>query len=45
MSHANRLVNALDNTDECTSLMLEKSLGQTGIAGLRELDKPLWRWG
>jgi len=45
VSHANRLVNALDGTGECSSLMLEKSLGQTSIAGLRELDKPLWRWG
>lgn len=44
ISHAPRLVHCLEGLEECTRLTLEKVLGRTEVAGLRELDKPLWRW-
>ncbi|MCP4432306.1 MAG: AAA family ATPase [Gammaproteobacteria bacterium] len=44
ISHANRLINTLEGSEECNSLHLEKCLGQTQIAGLGILDQPLWQW-
>ena len=44
ISHASRLIAALENADECNSLQLEKSLGQTQIVGQGMLDEPLWQW-
>jgi len=44
VSHANRLIAALENADECNSLRLEKELGQTLLVGQGMLDEPLWRW-
>ncbi len=44
ISHARRLVNTLEGSEECTSLHLEKCLGQTLITGQSLLDQPLWRW-
>ena len=44
VSHAQRLVNALDGEDACVCMALEKNLGQTQVAGLRELDQPAWQW-
>jgi predicted ATPase len=34
VSHANRLINALNGQPECQQIGLEKSLGQTGWTGL-----------
>jgi len=34
----------LEISDDCNSIMLEKDLGQTQIAGQGMLDEPLWRW-
>jgi len=44
ISHSNRLINALEKSEECESLHLEKSLGQTKIAGLGLLNTPSWQW-
>lgn len=44
VSHANRLVAALNNSPDCCSVELEKSLGQTGILGQDPLDEPPWKW-
>lgn len=44
ISHANRLINTLERAAECNSLHLNKSLGQTQIAGQGMLDEPLWQW-
>ena len=44
VSHAPRLIAALDRADECNSVHLEKSLGQTEVAGQGMLDQPAWRW-
>ena len=44
ISHANRLINALECAEECNSLHLHKSFGQTELAGLGMLDLPPWQW-
>lgn len=44
VTHASRLVAALEDHELTESIALEKDLGETQIRGLRELDKPPWRW-
>jgi predicted ATPase len=44
VSHASRLIAALENLAGCHSLQLEKELGQTQILGQSLLDEPLWYW-
>jgi predicted ATPase len=44
VSHASRLVAALEELPDCNTLCLEKSFGETRIVGLRELDAPPWKW-
>lgn len=43
VSHASRLIAALEASENCNTLMLEKDLGQTQIIGQGMLDEPLWR--
>ncbi|ALN87068.1 recF/RecN/SMC N terminal domain protein [Lysobacter capsici] len=44
VSHASRLISALEADDDCNSLHLEKQFSQTGIAGQGMLDAPAWYW-
>ncbi|WP_085598107.1 MULTISPECIES: AAA family ATPase [unclassified Pseudomonas] len=44
VSHARRLIAALQEDPECNCIVLEKELGQTGIVGQRQLDEPAWYW-
>ena len=44
VSHASRLIAALERSEMCNSVHLEKSLGQTQIAGQGVLDEPMWSW-
>lgn len=44
ISHASRLIAALESAGECNSIQLDKSLGQTQIAGQGLLDQPAWHW-
>jgi predicted ATPase len=44
VSHAARLIAALEERPDCNSVMLEKDLGETGIAGADRLDRPRWQW-
>ena len=44
VSHANRLISALENSEQCNSLCLEKILGQTQVLGQGMLDEPSWHW-
>lgn len=44
VSHARRLIAALQEDLECNCIVLEKELGQTGIVGQRLLDEPAWYW-
>ncbi|MGL6246090.1 AAA family ATPase [Pseudomonas sp.] len=44
VSHARRLISALQKDPECNCIVLEKNLGQTGIVGQRSLDEPAWHW-
>lgn len=44
VTHAPRLIAALEEQQECNSVMLEKEFGETRIVGANELDMPPWRW-
>lgn len=44
VSHAARLIAALEQLPDCHPLVLEKEYGQTGLADLRDLDVPSWHW-
>lgn len=44
VSHATRLIAALEQDENCNSIALEKSLGQTQIVGQGMLDEPSWHW-
>jgi len=44
VSHAPRLIAALEQNAQCQSLLLEKELSETRVAGLGELDVPAWHW-
>ena len=44
VSHAQLLTDALLADPACTSLRLEKELGETRIEGQRMLDAPAWQW-
>ena len=44
VSHARRLISALQQDPECNCIVLEKDFGQTGIVGQRMLDEPAWYW-
>ena len=44
VSHAGRLINALNTSPDCHAIELEKELGQTKVKGLGMLDEPPWHW-
>jgi predicted ATPase len=44
VSHASRLISALEEDPDCQSITLEKDLGETRIVGQRLLDQPPWHW-
>ncbi|MDD1779872.1 AAA family ATPase [Enterovibrio sp. ZSDZ35] len=44
ISHANRLINALNAHPDCNAIELEKALGQTEVQGQGMLDTPNWHW-
>ncbi|MGY2292467.1 AAA family ATPase [Pseudomonas sp. SDO528_S397] len=44
VSHASRLIAALEQDESCNSIVLEKVMGQTQIVGQRVLDEPAWQW-
>jgi predicted ATPase len=44
VSHAPRLIAALEESRGCNSIALEKELGETRIAGAGRLDRPAWQW-
>lgn len=44
VSHASRLISTLEDAEECNSVQLDKSLGQTQIVGQGMLDQPSWHW-
>jgi len=44
VSDASRLAAALAEAQTCQSIVLEKELGETRIAGQQLLDQPVWHW-
>ncbi len=44
VSHASRLIAALNRDEQCHAIQLEKELGCTQIEGLGMLDEPPWHW-
>lgn len=44
VSHASRLIAALEQNPDCASVRLEKEFGETQIVGQGKLDRPAWKW-
>lgn len=44
VSHANRLIAALNDSSECHPIELEKTMGQTQVMDQGMLDEPAWHW-
>lgn len=44
VSHASRLIGALEAHECCNSVQLEKTLGETEVVGQGMLDRPAWQW-
>ena len=44
VTHAAKLIAALEEQDDCNSVRLEKEFGETKIVGAGALDVPVWRW-
>ena len=44
VSHASRLIAALEDSEGCNSIELHKELGQTRVVGQGRLDEPMWTW-
>ena len=44
VTHADRLITALNEFSECHSIEFEKSFGQTQIVDQDLLDEPSWHW-
>lgn len=44
VSHAARLAATLSEDASCTTIALDKELGETRVVGQRELDRPAWHW-
>jgi predicted ATPase len=44
VSHAQRLIAALEEAPDGNNIRLEKQLGQSRIVGQRSLDEPAWHW-
>ena len=44
VTHAPKLIAALEEQDDCNSIRLEKEFGETKIVDADALDIPAWRW-
>lgn len=44
VSHASRLISALNEQPGCHAIVLEKELGQTQVVDQDMLDEPAWHW-
>ena len=44
VTHAPKLIAALEEQDDCNSVRLQKEFGETKIVGAGALDVPTWRW-
>ena len=44
VSHATRLIAALEKSPDCHTVQLQKSLGKTEVMGMGLLDEPAWHW-
>lgn len=44
VSHASRLIAALEQEPDCNAIRLQKEFSQTSIVGQRPLDAPPWHW-
>jgi len=44
VSHASRLIAALEDSDDCNSIGLDKQFGQTQVVDQGILDEPAWHW-
>jgi predicted ATPase len=44
VTHAAKLIQALEEQKDCNSLTLQKEFGETKIVDEDRLDMPVWNW-
>ncbi|MBB6092607.1 putative ATPase [Povalibacter uvarum] len=44
VSHSTRLLATLEQDERCSAVLLQKSFGETHVAGQRAQDRPAWKW-
>lgn len=44
VTHAARLIDTLAEQPDCHSIVLEKHFGETSVAGMRDIEVPVWHW-
>ncbi|HEV2273038.1 MAG TPA: AAA family ATPase [Acidobacteriaceae bacterium] len=44
VSHSQLLIQALEQNGMCSRLHLEKSFGETVLAGAKKFNRPKWEW-
>jgi len=44
VTHAEKLITALNDQPGCNSIKLEKTFGETSVVGARQLGLPAWQW-
>lgn len=44
VTHAAPLITSLRQQEGCHSILLEKTFGETAVAGMKETDVPVWHW-
>jgi predicted ATPase len=44
VTHASRLIETLREQPACHSIVLEKSFGETSVAGMQQIGTPSWHW-
>lgn len=44
VSHSRALIDLLSEDPSCQSIVLVKDMGETGVAGQTQLERPEWRW-
>src|SRR5262245_32852569 len=44
VTHAPKLISALEKQKNCNSVRLEKQFGETKVLGVGEFESPAWRW-
>lgn len=44
VTHASKLIDALTQENNCHSILLEKTFGETTVVGAEQVNAPAWKW-